>query len=259
MSSEGALIWPWSELGLNEDERDARAVKRAYAKRLKSLDPEGDPQAFQRLRMAYEAARTIAASPSAKPIDVPPEEKFQPDTPKEAEPLETTHFVEKNDELFSDCTWANVEELSHEAQLRIVGEKFNVAEWEELLQHPALDLPDATEHIEKVIVEALMAREFPPHMTHKTFVDVPRNWAKVVDARFHWAADGLRFSRRFPYAEELRAAFRKRVMNEGLDDIKPNARAKPLESKRELPFFMRPAWAIFLYFLATTVLTALAA
>jgi hypothetical protein len=45
----------WHELGI-EPTADPQAIRRAYARRLKDIDPEGDPEAFHRLRQAYEAA-----------------------------------------------------------------------------------------------------------------------------------------------------------------------------------------------------------
>jgi uncharacterized protein len=46
---------PWEVLGL-EPTSDLRAIKKAYALRLKSTHPEDDPQGFQELRDAYEMA-----------------------------------------------------------------------------------------------------------------------------------------------------------------------------------------------------------
>jgi len=49
------MSWALRELGLRPD-ADERAVKRAYAARLKTTRPEDDPEGFQRLHEAYQAA-----------------------------------------------------------------------------------------------------------------------------------------------------------------------------------------------------------
>lgn len=80
-------------LGLDAD-ADAGAIRRAYARQLKQIDPAQDPQAFQDLREAYEAAQywdrqrpreepaattepavvaDVLASPPAVPIEAPPD------------------------------------------------------------------------------------------------------------------------------------------------------------------------------------------
>ncbi|EIM01437.1 J domain-containing protein [Rhodanobacter denitrificans] len=46
---------PFELLGLAAD-ADERAIKRAYAQRLRATRPEDDPQGFQRLHAAYQAA-----------------------------------------------------------------------------------------------------------------------------------------------------------------------------------------------------------
>src|SRR6516162_5965225 len=45
----------WDELGIAPCE-DPKAIRRAYAARLKLLDPDREPDAFARLRQAYERA-----------------------------------------------------------------------------------------------------------------------------------------------------------------------------------------------------------
>ena len=49
------MSWALHELGLRPD-ADVRTVKRAYAARLKTTRPEDDPEGFQRLHEAYQAA-----------------------------------------------------------------------------------------------------------------------------------------------------------------------------------------------------------
>ncbi len=50
----------WGELGI-EPTADATVIRRAYAQRLRAIDPDRDPAAFQRLREAYEAALSSSA------------------------------------------------------------------------------------------------------------------------------------------------------------------------------------------------------
>jgi hypothetical protein len=53
----------WEELGIVPT-ADPKAIRRAYAGRLRGLDPDQDPAGFQRLRQAFEAALSQAEQPA---------------------------------------------------------------------------------------------------------------------------------------------------------------------------------------------------
>ncbi|HEX7155636.1 MAG TPA: J domain-containing protein [Burkholderiaceae bacterium] len=61
----------WDELGIAPCD-DPKVIRRAYAARLRQLDPDREPDAFARLREAYERALDLSrrkgpARPSAEP------------------------------------------------------------------------------------------------------------------------------------------------------------------------------------------------
>jgi hypothetical protein len=78
----------WNELGI-EPTTDGRAIKRAYAARLKQVHPEDDPAGFQRLRKAYEDAlehangkpRRVAPSVTLPPVETTPPRPAKPRVP----------------------------------------------------------------------------------------------------------------------------------------------------------------------------------
>lgn len=65
------MSWAMESLGLAAD-ADARAVKRAYAARLKTTRPDDDPVAFQQLHETYQAALAWCARASARADDAWP-------------------------------------------------------------------------------------------------------------------------------------------------------------------------------------------
>ena len=53
------MSWPWNELGL-PGPAGLPDIRSAYARRLKTTHPEEDPEGFQSLHAAYQAASRIA-------------------------------------------------------------------------------------------------------------------------------------------------------------------------------------------------------
>ncbi len=88
---------PWHILGLSRDSATEKDVKSAYARLIRQHRPDADPEGFQRVRQAYEAALASLKSraedrpemrPTLPPMPLwpePPGQKQEPD-PKEAEP-----------------------------------------------------------------------------------------------------------------------------------------------------------------------------
>jgi hypothetical protein len=83
----------WDELGIAPSD-DPKAIRRAYAARLKTLDPDRDPAAFARLRSALEWAlgHTTESRPRARPVfdaeavrpqPAPPRPPQRPSEPRE--------------------------------------------------------------------------------------------------------------------------------------------------------------------------------
>lgn len=58
--------WPWSILDIDAT-ADPAQIKAAYAARLRVTRPDDDPEGFQHLRQARDAAMALAADPAAGP------------------------------------------------------------------------------------------------------------------------------------------------------------------------------------------------
>jgi len=82
----------WEELGIESTE-DVRTIRRAYAARLRRVDREGDPDGFQRLREAYEAALEWSESDSmALPTDPDPSDDADTASHDDSAPIEGDRF-----------------------------------------------------------------------------------------------------------------------------------------------------------------------
>lgn len=92
------MSWPWGELGL-DGPASLKEVRRAYAQRLKETHPEEDPEGFQRLHEAYQAARQAARNHSSGGLRWEMEEDAPRDSAQEVATLqeETTDSAQPRD------------------------------------------------------------------------------------------------------------------------------------------------------------------
>jgi hypothetical protein len=104
----------WSILGI-EATGDERAIKRAYAKRLKIISPEADPAGYMQLREAYEVAKQYASfaqleqQDAGEPeiADARADELERPEAPRsepESESSSVALQLEGSNKPWPDCT-----------------------------------------------------------------------------------------------------------------------------------------------------------
>ena len=97
------MSWPWNELGL-EGPCGLHEIKRAYAQKVKTAHPEDDPEGFQRLHQAYQAARQIA-DPAPGIVNLGAlsfEENEKPPEPKKTGNDDTEIRFEDYERLFAE-------------------------------------------------------------------------------------------------------------------------------------------------------------
>lgn len=231
--SADPVEWPWSVLGLDRAPDDLRAVKRAYAKRLKSMDPEQDVQGFAELRDAFGAAKfmlaedqgqhmahgriaqTIAktqAPATQAPATHPPPIDITAPMPKAAEPEPEKDFqadvpAQQDDQPApTPSPWAPPDlsdpmvVLAKARDLISIGNRL-ASDWDPLLKSDALTDPQTARQFEWELVEFLIPQA----------VQISNAWAVTqalciaIDARFGWVSDGVGFLRRFPQARVLQS------------------------------------------------------
>lgn len=245
------MHYPWNILDLEGTDHSERDVKRAYAKKLKQIDPSQDPEGFQNLRQAYEFAREMAKSQattgSPKPVilrqpapeivddfDTPPFET--PVLPDLAKPSENAADFGKQ------YNWVDVEEVSQDAMNLIGAGNYSLDTWSELLCHPALDLPHAISDLESQLVAevhlAIQGRR-PGGFAAK------KAWVQLIEDRFGWLEDGLKFNRHFPEHEVVRARFGVMLYDKKSAEMK---KVKQINDKQKTPIYLRFWFIVLAYY-----------
>jgi len=191
------LYWPYDVLGLTAPATDKRAVKRAYAKRLKQINQATDPQAFQDLRQAYEAAL------SEVEYDNPPARPALRETSAHFDETQTTAAPTDTSEETGD--WARVQELCNQIPNTSITEK-NIDRLRRIFNDPVFQDIQAAHMLEQAVFNHVASKlqfverhaEFAPQISHDIL--------HLIDELFGWYSDSVAFQKRFSVSPEFMAA-----------------------------------------------------
>lgn len=256
--------WPWSELGLNQCPDTERDVQRAYAARLKTIDSEENPQAFEALRSAYEVGRNIAKnassggrSPSSRsggrsivaelrqqapapqrasppvlrPEPTAPEYEPQPEPEASfpepaAKPEDTQPEPPKSTNPWADPDLSNPQVVISKAHSLVEKDSLRLSNWAPLLGAPALSDPQTARQLQWIMVDFMSQRIAACDMSMAKHTEL----FAAIDKRFGWVSDGIGFLRQFPQARILQQA-----MATVLRDINRRDNVKSFSSPRPSP------------------------
>ena len=250
--------WPWSVLEMDAADVNPRAVKRAYAKKLKLADPEVDPKGFQELRTAYESALAMSKGGQGQVfVPFPPDPIVQPAKPKEPAPLEEAapppprpraveRPIETAPQTDFNADQKLYQSLVSEMQKLVSLADFTDTPWRAVL-NKLVDLDFAQERqFQKELLLSLNTSLVFGAL--KPSQSVPRDWLGLLDDRFGWFTHGLDFQRQHPEHFQLWHKLNDRRRPEGFYQQAQDVQVLD----PQLPFFLR-WWALLAAYVALIV------
>ncbi|MGB1214531.1 MAG: hypothetical protein ACPG4X_14300, partial [Pikeienuella sp.] len=145
-------------------------------------------------------------------------------------------------------TWDDVDDCCAKAATLIRQNNFAENVWRPLIFNPALDLPGAIDEFEYTIVSTLDER-FGQSYNARLFASA--GWVRLIEQRFAWSSDGLRFIQRHPQANKLRDRFQV-LINQSTDEALSQWAHKPPEiytPDKPVPLYLRGWFVVVVYVL----------
>lgn len=123
-----------------EPTKDEKAVRTAYLHKLKSVNPEDDPEGFKRLREAYEEAAALARTPGTET--------------EEHEKTDIELWIDRVDRIYRDIRTRRIPE-----------------NWDEVLSDPLCCNLDTSIEVRDALLHYLMEHMYLPHAVWKKIDD----------------------------------------------------------------------------------------
>jgi hypothetical protein len=227
-----------------------------YARILKTIDQDADVERFQALHQAYGFARHSAKNNTAQPAAPIWEEDPLPEAkvPVTLDPVEELRSEPKptvdpepekstDDDFSFEPDWVKFNLLNKELSDLIAIRNYNADKWMDILGDPVLDFANTSVAAEQTIVEGLMEL----YRKNNLFNPIPHNnWFILIENRFSWIADGLRFERSFPGSLIIRDRFNA-CYPKPKNPLPVRKRVIPT-GPPELPFYARWWFILAVYF-----------
>jgi hypothetical protein len=186
------LRWPHDVLGLTAPPETQADIRRAYAKRLKTIDQSTDITGFTALRHAYEAALAMVES-----HEQPPAPQATPDTAPPPEPPPLTNPAPAPTQPDPDLRRLTTL-LTTYGDGRPLADRIT-----EILAHPLSQNPDHAPTLRRAIAKALINTSQPGSDDRNLPVSITQALLLYLDRYYGWLSDYTAFAADFPGDTEL--------------------------------------------------------